>query len=229
MTIAPLFEGFKFYFQSVKKYTSQTAPIFILLGLLSASSDILLNSEMLFTWGILIFIFTNVFLSPFLTAFSILLVSDLYNNSLKESIGYYLVSFQICLKVLLLTLATGAIVVVGLILFIVPGVYLASRLLYGPYYLIIEGKTVIQAMDLSWSSTKEKSMDYMTILFFYWTTLIIVTFLVLTTISAFVISSGEGSLPFLINVIANTFLSYLQLVLISYPIFYVYKNMDSNF
>jgi membrane-anchored glycerophosphoryl diester phosphodiesterase (GDPDase) len=130
---------------------------------------------------------------------------------------------------LLLTLATGAIVVVGLILFIVPGVYLASRLLYGPYYLIIEGKTVIQAMDLSWSSTKEKSMDYMTILFFYWTTLIIVTFLVLTTISAFVISSGEGSLPFLINVIANTFLSYLQLVLISYPIFYVYKNMDSNF
>jgi membrane-anchored glycerophosphoryl diester phosphodiesterase (GDPDase) len=130
---------------------------------------------------------------------------------------------------LLLTLATGAIVVVGLILFIVPGVYLASRLLYGPYYLIVEGKTVIQAMDLSWSSTKEKSMDYMTILFLYWTTLIIVTFLVLTTISAFVISSGEGSLPFLINVIANTFLSYLQLVLISYPIFYVYKNMDSNF
>jgi membrane-anchored glycerophosphoryl diester phosphodiesterase (GDPDase) len=130
---------------------------------------------------------------------------------------------------LLLTLATGAIVVVGLILFIVPGVYLASRLLYGPYYLIVEGKTVIQAMDLSWSNTKEKSMDYMTILFLYWTTLIIVTFLVLTTISAFVISSGEGSLPFLINVIANTFLSYLQLVLISYPIFYVYKNMDSNF
>ena len=65
MTIAPLFEGFKFYFQSVKKYSSQTAPIFILLGLLSASSDILLNSEILFTWGILIFIFTNVFFGEY--------------------------------------------------------------------------------------------------------------------------------------------------------------------
>ena len=59
-------------------------------------------------------------------------------------------------------------------------------------------------MDLSWTSTKEKPMDYMTILFLYWTALIILTFLVLTTISAFVISSGEGSSPFLINVAVHT-------------------------
>ena len=136
MTIAPLLEGFKCFFETYKKFTFLTIPIFIFLGLLVSSGDAYLSDERFVTWGVLLFIFTNLFVTPFLTAFCVLLAFDLQNKTLKETIGYYLVSFQLILKVLLLTLVTGLLVIGGLILFIIPGIYLASRLLYSPYFLI---------------------------------------------------------------------------------------------
>lgn len=229
MTITSLLKGFKFYFVTASIYTKKTLPIFILLGLLAASGDILLNNEILFTWGILILIFTNLFLTPFLTAFSILLVNDLEKNSLKETLGYYLVSFQLSLKVLMLTLSVALIVILGLLFFILPGIYFASRLLYSPFYLIIDGKSIVQSMDSSWKSTANNTTNYLTVLFLYWTALIVVTFLVLTIISAFVINTESMSLPFVLNSLANGFLSYFQLVFVSYPLLFIYKNKDHQF
>ncbi|OUW82020.1 MAG: hypothetical protein CBD82_02520 [Gammaproteobacteria bacterium TMED222] len=228
MTIAPLLEGFKCYFSTFKKFTLMTFPIFILLGLLASSGDIYLNDEVLFTWGILLFIFTNLFLTPFITSFCILIVNDLQKDGLKESIGYYIVSFQLILKVLLLTLITGLIVIGGLILFIVPGAYLASRLLYSPYFLILEGKTVLESLDLSWQTTKKNQKHFIFYLIYYWAALILITFFTLSIISAFAISSEPNTSLFFTNTLANAFLSYAQLVLISYPIFFIYKNTKTS-
>ena len=223
MTIAPLLEGFKCYFETYKKFTSLTIPIFIFLGLLVSSGDAYLSDERFVTWGVLLFIFTNLLVTPFLTAFCILLSFDLQNQSLKDSIGYYLVSFQLILKVLLLTLITGFLVIGGLILFIIPGVYLASRLLYSPYYLILEGQTVLNSLDNSWQTTKNNQKDYIIYLIYYWLALILITFITLSITSAFSFNSEANSNLFLINIIGNTFLSYAQLVLISYPLLFIYK------
>tara|TARA_X000000368_G_C23058014_1_gene725032 strand:- start:3231 stop:3923 length:693 start_codon:yes stop_codon:yes gene_type:complete len=223
MTIAPLLEGFKCYFETYKKFTSLTIPIFIFLGLLVSSGDAYLSDERFVTWGVLLFIFTNLLVTPFLTAFCILLSFDLQNQSLKDSIGYYLVSFQLILKVLLLTLITGFLVIGGLILFIIPGVYIASRLLYSPYYLILEGQTVLNSLDNSWQTTKNNQKDYIIYLIYYWLALILITFITLSITSAFSFNSEANSNLFLINIIGNTFLSYAQLVLISYPLLFIYK------
>ena len=223
MTIAPLLEGFKCYFETYKKFTSLTIPIFIFLGLLVSSGDAYLSDERFVTWGVLLFIFTNLLVTPFLTAFCILLSFDLQNQSLKDSIGYYLVSFQLILKVLLLTLITGFLVIGGLILFIIPGVYLASRLLYSPYYLILEGQTVLNSLDNSWQTTKNNQKDYIIYLIYYWLALILITYITLSITSAFSFNSEANSNLFLINIIGNTFLSYAQLVLISYPLLFIYK------
>ena len=158
-----------------------------------------------------------------MTAFCILLSFDLQNQSLKDSIGYYLVSFQLILKVLLLTLITGFLVIGGLILFIIPGVYIASRLLYSPYYLILEGQTVLNSLDNSWQTTKNNQKDYIIYLIYYWLALILITFITLSITSAFSFNSEANSNLFLINIIGNTFLSYAQLVLISYPLLFIYK------
>ena len=223
MTIAPLLEGFKCYFETYKKFTSLTIPIFIFLGLLVSSGDAYLSDERFVTWGVLLFIFTNLLVTPFLTAFCILLSFDLQNQSLKDSIGYYLVSFQLILKVLLLTLITGFLVIGGLILFIIPGVYIASRLLYSPYYLILEGQTVLNSLDNSWQTTKNNQKDYIIYLIYYWLALILITFITLSITSAFSFNSEANSNLSLINIIGNTFLSYAQLVLISYPLLFIYK------
>ena len=228
MTIAPLLEGFKCYFETYKKFTSLTIPIFIFLGLLVSSGDAYLSDERFVTWGVLLFIFTNLLVTPFLTAFCILLSFDLQNQSLKDSIGYYLVSFQLILKVLLLTLITGFLVIGGLILFIIPGVYLASRLLYSPYFLILEGQTVLASLDNSWQTTKDNQKDYIFYLIYYWLSLILITFFTLSITSALSINSEENSNLFFINIIGNTFLSYAQLVLISYPILFIYKKTKTS-
>ena len=185
MTIAPLLEGFKCYFETYKKFTLLTIPIFIFLGLLVSSGDAYLSDERYFTWGVLLFIFTYLLVTPFLTAFCILLSFDLQNQSLKDSIGYYLVSFQLILKVLLLTLITGFLVIGGLILFIIPGVYLASRLLYSPYYLILEGQTLLNSLDNSWQTTKNNQKDYIIYLIYNRLALILITFITLSITSAF--------------------------------------------
>ncbi len=224
MTIAPLLEGFKCYFNTFNKFTFLTLPVFVLLGLLASSGDIYLSDESFFTWGILLFIFTNLFLTPFITSFCILLVFDLQSENIKEAIGYYIVSFQLILKVLLLTLVNGLIVICGLLLFVVPGIYLASRLLYSPYFLILEGKSVLESLDSSWQTTKSDQKNYIFFLIYYWFALILITFFTLSIISAFTMSSEDGSNNFVINSIANTFLSYAQLVLISYPLLFIYKS-----
>ena len=157
-----------------------------------------------------------------------MIVYDLQKENLKESLGYYLVSFQLILKVLLLTLATGLVVIGGLLLFIVPGMYLASRLLYSPYYLILEGKTVLSSLDASWQVTKKNQRGYIFYLIYYWLALILITFFTLSIISAFAMSSETNSSLFFTNSIANAFLSYAQLVLISYPLLFVYKNTKTS-
>ena len=111
------------------------------------------------------------------------MVNDLRENRLKESIGYYIVSFQLVLRVLLLTLINGLVIIGGLLLFIVPGIYLASRLLLSPYFLILEGKGVLESLDLSWQTTKTNQRNYILYLICYWAALILVTFFTLSILS----------------------------------------------
>ena len=164
----------------------------------------------------------------YITSFCILMVNDLRENRLKESIGYYIVSFQLVLRVLLLTLINGLVIIGGLLLFIVPGIYLASRLLLSPYFLILEGKGVLESLDLSWQTTKTNQRNYILYLIYYWAALIFVTFFTLSIISAFAISSEPETNLFFTNSIANAFLSYVQLVLISYPLLFVYKSSKTS-
>ena len=156
------------------------------------------------------------------------MVNDLRENRLKESIGYYIVSFQLVLRVLLLTLINGLVIIGGLLLFIFPGVYLASRLLLSPYFLILEGKGVLESLDLSWQTTKTNQRNYILYLIYYWAALIFVTFFTLSIISAFAMSSEPETNLFFTNSIANAFLSYVQLVLISYPLLFVYKSSKTS-
>ena len=131
-------EGFKFYKNFFYSYTIKTFPVFLLIGISTSAGETFLNDERFFTWGALFFIFTNMFLNPFIAVLSVLLVNDLISDSLKETIGYYLVSLQIFFKLFILSLALSLITLLGLFLFIIPGVYLASRLILAPFFLIIE-------------------------------------------------------------------------------------------
>ena len=101
MPFSYVFEGFKFYAATFISFTLKTFPLFILIGLCTATGEVLLNNENFFSWGAIFFIFTNMFLNPFVLVLSILIVNDLKSENLRETIGYYLISFQTCREILI--------------------------------------------------------------------------------------------------------------------------------
>ena len=227
MPFSYVFEGFKFYAATYISFTLKTFPIFILIGLCTATGEVLLNNENFFSWGAIFFIFTNMFLNPFVLVLSILIVNDLKSENLRETIGYYLISFQLFFKAFLLTLVLSLITLVGLILFVIPGIYLASRLILAPFYLIIENVSITKALDKSWNVTKDDQIKFIYLVLFYWFILLVPYFLVLSIISAFLISEGATQIPYLINISMNSLLSYFQMVILAYPLYFVFRGIKS--
>ena len=174
-------EGFKFYKNFFYSYTIKTFPVFLLIGISTSAGETFLNDERFFTWGALFFIFTNMFLNPFIAVLSVLLVNDSISDSLKETIGYYLVSLQIFFKMFILSLSLSLITLVGLFLFIIPGVYLASRLILAPFFLIIENCKIVEALDKSWQTTGTQQIQFVYLLLLYWFILLIPYFLVISS------------------------------------------------
>ena len=169
-----------------------------------------------------------MFLNPFILVLSVLLVNDLKSENLKETIGYYLISSQLFFKAFLLTLVLSLITLVGLILFVIPGIYLASRLILAPFYLIIENSSITEALDKSWNVTKSNQIKFIYLVLFYWFILLMPYFLVLSVVSAFLISEGATQIPYLINISINTLLSYFQMVILAYPLFFVFRGIKAS-
>lgn len=228
MPLSFISAGFKFYKDTFLIFSLRTLPVFLLIGIFTATGEVLLNDEKFFTWGAIFFIVTNMFLNPFIAVLSVLIVNDLLSNSLKETIGYYLVSFQIFFKLFILSLALSLITLIGLILFILPGVYLASRLILAPFFLITENCAITEALDKSWKITGNNQIQFVYLLLLYWFVLLIPYFLIIFLLSALFINEGASEIPFFINIIMNSFLSYFQMVILAYPLFFVFKNFKTS-
>ena len=228
MPLSFITAGFKFYKSTFLVFTLRTLPVFLLIGIFTATGETLLNDEKFFTWGAIFFILTNMFLNPFIAVLSVLIVNDLSLNSLKETIGYYLVSLQIFFKLFILSLALSLITLIGLILFILPGVYFGSRLILAPFFLITENCAITEALDKSWKTTGNNQIQFVYLLLLYWFVLLIPYFLVIFLISALFINEGATEIPYFINIIMNSFLSYFQMVILAYPLFFVFKNFRAS-
>ena len=109
----------------------------------------------------------------------------------------------------------------------IPGIYLASRLILAPFYLIIENVSIIKALDKSWNVTKDDQIKFIYLVLFYWFILLVPYFLVLSIISAFLISEGATQIPYLINISMNSLLSYFQMVILAYPLYFVFRGIKS--
>ena len=132
-----------------------------------------------------------------------------------------------CIRDSLLTLVLSLITLVGLILFVIPGIYLASRLILAPFYLIIENVSITQALDKSWNVTKDDQIKFIYLVLFYWFILLMPYFLVLSIVSAFLISEGASQVPYLANISMNALLSYFQMVILAYPLYFVFRGIKS--
>ena len=75
----------------------------------------------------MILVFQVIFLTPLYTGMAILIGRDLRNGSLNKLIGYVIVAAQLALKIFILQVVIGIMTIIGLVLFIIPGLYIQFR------------------------------------------------------------------------------------------------------
>ena len=143
----------------------------------------------------------------------------------RDVLVYYAISWQYLLKVLILSLISTFCIGVGLLLFLVPGILIAGLLLFVNYFAILENKSVLDSLNLSWEKSKLNFFQCIFMAGFFWF-ISILTIAILSTISGRYDEIGQVSQTY--TIISSSFAIYIQVCLISFPILVLYKRQSSN-
>ena len=87
---------------------------------------------------------------------SILLIDDICNGRKRSNINYLFLGAYLYFKILVINLITALAIVLGLVLLILPGLYISARLLFASYLAIIFDKGIINSLKKSIEITQGK-------------------------------------------------------------------------
>ena len=220
MILNAISSGFTLYFNNFLAFTKIFLFPVVFIGLLSTAADYLSSLKedyFIFTGSILAF--QVIFLTPLYTGMAILIGRDLRIGSLNKLFGYLIVGAQLALRIFILQVIIGIMTIIGLVLFIIPGLYIQFRFTYSVYYLVLEGHSVLRSMDNLWNESKEVhwSLFNAGVLL----TLITISFVLIIYIVLGLSSQEEMSL--ILSFIGNCITVYLQMILIAFPVYSIYQ------
>ena len=156
MILNAITSGFTLYFNNFLAFSKIFLFPILFIGLLSTAADYLFSlGEDYFVVAALILVFQVIFLTPLYTGMAILIGRDLRNGSLNKLIGYVIVAAQLALKIFILQVIIGIMTIIGLVLFIIPGLYIQFRFTYSVYYLVLEGNSILGSLDNLWNESRE--------------------------------------------------------------------------
>ena len=225
MTLQAISKGFEYYKKFGLNFTIKILPLIFLFGFVASvgtSSDL---SSGISDFDISLLLINNFLISPLITIIAIFIANDLIENNNRDFLVYYAISWQYLLKVLILSLISTLCIGIGLLLFIVPGILIAGLLLFVNYFAILENKSVLDSLNLSWEKSKINFFQCILMAGFFW----FITILTITILSA--ISSSYEELSQISQtqaIISSSFAIYIQVCLISFPILIFYKKQSSN-
>jgi hypothetical protein len=154
MTLQAISKGFEYYKKFGLNFTIKIFPLIFLFGFLASFGSSSSLSEGISNFDISLLLLNNFLISPLLTIISIFIANDLIENNNRDVLVYYVISWRYLLKVLILSLISTFCIGIGLLLFIVPGILIAGLLLFVNYFAILENKTVLDSLNLSWGKSK---------------------------------------------------------------------------
>ena len=106
---------------------------------------------------------TNIaqqFLSNLLTLYSyalaILLIDDIFKEKSRSVSNYFYQALYFFPKIIGIGLITGILVVFGLLLFILPGLYISARLMFAPYIGLMENRPILDSVKKAYEITEGK-------------------------------------------------------------------------
>ena len=112
---------------------------------------------------------------------------------------------------------------IGLLLFVIPGILIAGLLIFVNYFAILENKTVLDSLNLSWEKSKLNFFQCILMAGFFW----FITRLTITILSAITGSYEEiNQISQTYTLISSCLAIYIQVCLISFPVLVFYKNQS---
>ena len=223
MTLQAISKGFEYYKKFGLNFTIKILPLIFLFGFLASVGSSSSLSEGISSFDISLLLINNFLISPLLTIIAIFIANDLIENNNRDVLVYYVISWQFLLKVLILSLISTLCIGIGLLLFIVPGILIAGLLIFVNYFAILENKTVLDSLNLSWEKSKLNFLQCILMAGFFW----FITILTISILSA--ISGGYEELNQIsqtYTIISSSLAIYIQVCLISFPILVFYKNQS---
>tara|TARA_X000000368_G_C22784442_1_gene603012 strand:- start:63 stop:734 length:672 start_codon:yes stop_codon:yes gene_type:complete len=221
MTLQAISKGFDYYKRFGLNFTIKILPLIFLFGFLASIVSSSSLSDGISNYDISILLINNFLISPLLTIIAIFIANDLIENNNRDFLVYYAISWQFLLKVLILSLISTLCIGIGLLLFIVPGILIAGLLLFVNYFAILENRTVLDSLNLSWEKSKLNFFQCILMASFFW----FITILTITFLSAISVSyEDQSQISQTYTIISSSLAIYIQICLISFPILVLYKS-----
>ena len=225
MTLLSISKGFEYYKKYGFNFTLKIFPLIFLFGFFSSLAASSSLSEGISNIDITILLINNFLISPLLTIISIFIANDLIENNNRDFLVYYAISWQFLLKILLLSLISTICIGIGLFIFIIPGILIAGLLIFVNYFAILENKSLLDSINLSWKKSKINYMQCVLMALFFW----FITILTITILSSISIRFEEFTqVPNSYKLISSSVAIYIQICLVSFPILVLYKNQSLN-
>jgi len=173
---------------------------------------------------------TNIaqqFLSNLLTLYSyalaILLIDDIFKEKSRSVSNYFYQALYFFPKIIGIGLITGILVVLGFLLFILPGLYISARLMFAPYIGLMENRPILDSVKKAYEITEGKGwklIGYIAAVIF---PIIIILITILTGFAVFLI-------PVNINAyIAIAYLfSFLSFIYLAIYIYHLLINLNKT-
>ena len=171
--------------------------------------------------------FAQQFLSNLLTFYSyalaILLIDDIFKEKSRSVSNYFYQALYFFPKIVGIGLIAGILVVLGFLLFILPGLYISARLMFAPYIGLMENRPILDSVKKAYEITEGKGwklIGYIAAVIF---PIIIILITILTGFAVFLI-------PVNINAymaIAYLF-SFLSFIYLSIYIYHLLINLNKT-
>ena len=162
--------------------------------------------------------FAQQFLSNLLTFYSyalaILLIDDIFKEKSRSVSNYFYQALYFFPKIIGIGLIAGILVVLGFLLFILPGLYISARLMFAPYIGLMENRPILDSVKKAYEITEGKGwklIGYVVAVIF---PIIIILITILTGFAVLLISVNINA--YIAIAYLFSFLSFIYLAIYIY-------------
>ena len=162
--------------------------------------------------------FAQQFLSNLLTLYSyalaILLIDDIFKEKSRSVSNYFYQALYFFPKIIGIGLIAGILVVLGFLLFILPGLYISARLMFAPYIGLMENRPILDSVKKAYEITEGKGwklIGYIVAVIF---PIIIILITILTGFAVFLIPENINA--YIAIAYLFSFLSFIYLAIYIY-------------